>query len=40
MTTAELRNRLIEKIKKTKDERILKEAFLPLDFEIEDIEVL
>ena len=39
MSTAELRNRLIEKIKGTKDERILEEAFRLLDLEIEDIEV-
>ncbi len=39
MSTAELRNRLIEKIKKTKDERILEEAFRLLDLENEDIEV-
>lgn len=39
MSTAELRNRLIEKIKKTKDERILEEAYRLLDLENEDIEV-
>ena len=39
MSTAELRNRLIEKIKKTKDEKILKEASRLLDLENEDIEV-
>lgn len=39
MSTAELRNRLIEKIKKTKDERILEEASRLLDLENEEIEV-
>lgn len=39
MSTAELRNRIIEKIKKTKNEKILKEESRLLDLENGDIEV-
>ena len=39
MSTAELRNRLIEKIQNTQDGRILEEAYRLLDLEIEDIDV-
>ncbi len=39
MSTSELSNRLIEKIKETKDERILEEAYGLLDLENENIEV-
>lgn len=39
MSTVELRKRLIDKIQKTKDERILEEAFRLLELETEDIEI-
>lgn len=40
MSTVELRKRLIEKIQKTQDERILEEAFRLLELETtEDIEI-
>ena len=40
MSTVELRKRLIEKIQKTQDDRILEEAFRLLELEtMEDIEV-
>jgi hypothetical protein len=40
MSTVELRKRLIEKIQKTQDERILEEAFRLLELEAtEDIEI-
>lgn len=40
MSTVELRKRLIEKIQKTEDERILEEAFRLLELETtEDIEI-
>lgn len=35
----ELRKRLIDKIQKTKDERILEEAYRLLELETEDIEI-
>jgi hypothetical protein len=41
MSTVELRKRLIEKIQKTQDERILQEAFRLLELETADnIEIL
>ena len=39
MSTIELRKRLIDKIQKTKDERILEEAYRLLELETEDIEI-
>ena len=39
MSTVELRKRLIDKIQKTKDERILEEAYRLLELETEDIEI-
>lgn len=39
MSTAELKNRLIEKIQNTQDGRILEEAYRLLDLENEDIDV-
>jgi len=39
MSTTELRKRLIDKIQKTKDERILEEAYRLLELETEDIEI-
>ncbi len=39
MSTIELRKRLIDKIHKTKDERILEEAYRLLELETEDIEI-
>ncbi len=39
MSTVELRKRLIEKIQKIQDERILEEAFRLLELEAEDIEI-
>ncbi len=39
MSTIELRKRLIEKIQKTQDERILEEAFRLLELENEDIDI-
>lgn len=39
MSTMELRKRLIDKIQKTKDERILEEAYRLLELETEDIEI-
>jgi tRNA A22 N-methylase len=39
MSTVELRKRLIDKIQKTKDERILEEAYRLLEIETEDIEI-
>ncbi len=39
MSTVELRKRLIDKIQKTQDERILEEAFRLLELEAEDIEI-
>ncbi|MBX2969039.1 MAG: hypothetical protein KF803_06690 [Cyclobacteriaceae bacterium] len=39
MSTVELRKRLIDKIQKTQDERILEEAFRLLELETEDIEI-
>ncbi|WKZ59616.1 MAG: hypothetical protein QY309_17365 [Cyclobacteriaceae bacterium] len=39
MSTVELRKRLIDKIQKTQDERILEEAYRLLDLETEDIEI-
>jgi hypothetical protein len=39
MTTLELRKRLIDEIQKTKDERILEEAYRLLELETEDIEI-
>lgn len=39
MSTVELKKRLIEKIQKTQDERILEEAFRLLELEAEDIEI-
>lgn len=39
MSTIELRKRLIDKIQKTEDERILEEAYRLLELETEDIEI-
>ena len=39
MSAVELRKRLIDKIQKTKDERILEEAFRLFELETEDSEV-
>jgi hypothetical protein len=39
MSTVELRRRLIAKIQKTKDEKILEEAYRLLELETEDIEI-
>lgn len=39
MSTVELRKRLIDKIEKTEDKRILEELFRLLEIETEDIEI-
>jgi hypothetical protein len=39
MSTTELRKRLIDKIQKTDNENILKEAYRLLELETEDIEI-
>ncbi|GCC51793.1 hypothetical protein SanaruYs_20220 [Chryseotalea sanaruensis] len=39
MSTVELRKRLIDKIEKTEDKRILEEMFRLLEIETEDIEI-
>jgi hypothetical protein len=39
MSAVELRRRLIDKIQKTKDEKILEEAYRLLELETEDIEL-
>jgi len=39
MSTVELRKRLIDKIQKTQDGRILEEAYRLLELETEDIEI-
>lgn len=39
MSTVELRKRLIDKIQKTKDERILEEVYRLLELENEDMEM-
>ena len=39
MSTIELRKRLIEKVQKTQDERVLEEAYRLLEIETEDIEI-
>lgn len=40
MSTQELRKRLIDKIQKTQDGRILEEVYRLLELESEDIEIL
>lgn len=39
MSTIELRKRIIDKIQKNQDERILEEAYRLLELETEDIEI-
>jgi hypothetical protein len=39
MSTVELRKRLIDKIQKTQDDRILEEAYRLLELETEDTEI-
>ena len=39
MSTIELRKRLIDKVQKTQDERVLEEAYRLLEIETEDIEI-
>lgn len=39
MSTAELRNRLIEKIRKTQDEKILEEVYRLLELDNADLEI-
>jgi hypothetical protein len=39
MSTTELRKRLIDKVEKTQDQRVLEEAYRLLEIEAEDIEI-
>lgn len=39
MSTIELRKRLIDKVQKTQDERVLEEAYRLLELETEDIDI-